>query len=143
MRFGIVGLLAAAGLAAGLQSARAQVPGDNDITIRTECWNGSVWLYCLNGQVTASAPDVSSVTTAGTAVTAFAASHVAKGGWLFNPAAAAAPLCVAISGVAGTTTSAATTCIAAGQTYAIPPMAGSVSVNASDTGHLFSGAGYQ
>jgi hypothetical protein len=74
---------------------------------------------------------------------AFASGHVAKGGWLYNPASATTPLCVAIAGNAGLATSAMTTCIAAGQTYTIPAMAGAVSVNATDSGHMFSGAGYQ
>ncbi len=95
------------------------------------------------GFVTAVAPDASTVTTGGTAITAFNAGNVAKGGFITNPSTATAALCISISGTATTTSSGGTTCIVAGQTFNIPPMSGAVSANATDSGHVFSGAGYQ
>jgi len=93
-------------------------------------------------QVTPIAPDVSSVTTGGTAVTAFNAGHVAKGGWLFNPNTATANLCINIVTTATTTGTGSTACIAPGQSYTIPATTGAISVNSSDSSHGFAGAGY-
>jgi hypothetical protein len=95
------------------------------------------------GTLTPAAPDVAVIATGGTAVNAFAATHVAKGGWLQNPAVATAPLCVNVSGAATITSAGGTSCLAAGQIYTIPPMVGAVSVNATDSGHAYSGTGYQ
>jgi len=88
-------------------------------------------------------PDIATVTTGGTAVNAFAAGHVVKGGLLTNPSGASQPLCVRLTGAAGTATSAGTICVAAGASYTIPPMSGAVSVNATDSSHVFGGVGYQ
>lgn len=87
--------------------------------------------------------DVATVTTGGTAVTVLTAGHRNKGGWLQNPVAAAAPLCINEQGTAsGTTSAGATTCIAAGQSYTLTPSAGAVSAISSDSSHPFSGMGY-
>jgi hypothetical protein len=87
--------------------------------------------------------DVSTVTTGGTAVTALAAGHRNKGGWLQNPKAAGADLCVNEQGTAtGTVSAGSTTCIAAGQSYSLTPNAGAVSVVSSDSAHPFSGMGF-
>jgi hypothetical protein len=93
--------------------------------------------------LTAAPPDVTVVTTGGTAVTAFAAGHVSAGGWLFNPPNAAAPLCVNEAGAAVTTNVGSTICLLAGQTYTITPSLGSVSVNSTDTAHVFARVGRQ
>lgn len=87
--------------------------------------------------------DVKSVTTGGTAVNALSAGHRTHGGWLKNPDAAAASLCINEIGTAsGTVSSGDTTCIAAGQSYTISPGAGAVSVVSSDSSHTFSGMGF-
>lgn len=87
--------------------------------------------------------DASSVVTGGTAVTALTAGHRNKGGWLQNPAGAAAALCINESGTAsGTTSSGATTCIQAGQSYTLAPSGNAVSVISSDSSHAFSGQGF-
>lgn len=93
--------------------------------------------------VTPVAPDVSTVTTGGTAVTAFNAGHVAKGGYIQNPTAATAALCVSLVGAATTAGTGSTSCIAAGNAFSIPPMTGAVSVNSTDSAHAFSGAGFE
>jgi len=95
------------------------------------------------GQLAVADPDISTVTTGGTAVFAFSAGHVAKGGWIKNPTAAAGPLYIRLTGTAGVTETGGTAYISPGQTFSIPPMAGAVSVNAADSGHIFCGAGYQ
>ena len=94
-------------------------------------------------QLAVADPDIATVTTGGTAVAAFSAGHVAKGGVIKNPVAATAPLYVRLTGTAGTTETGGTISIAPGQTYTIPPMAGAVSVNATDSGHVFCGMGFQ
>lgn len=85
--------------------------------------------------------DVSSVATGGTAVTALSSGHASAGGWLQNPAAATASLCVSLTGTA--TTSTPSTCLAPGQGFSIPPTAGAVSVISSDSAHGFAGQGLQ
>lgn len=86
--------------------------------------------------------DVASVTTGGTAVNALAAGNRGCGGWLQNPKAAAADLCINEMGAAsGTVSSGSTTCIEAGRTYSISPGIGPVSVVSSDSSHTFSGMG--
>ncbi len=87
--------------------------------------------------------DVSTVTTGGTAVTALAAGHRVKGGWLQNPNAATVNLCINELGTAsGTTSSGNTTCIVPGQTYLLAPSGNAVSVVSSDSAHGFSGYGW-
>jgi hypothetical protein len=87
--------------------------------------------------------DVSSVTTGGIAVIALTAGHRTKGGWLQNPKAAAADLCVNEIGTAtGTASAGNTTCVGAGQSYNLTPSAGAVSVITSDSAHPFSGMGF-
>lgn len=88
--------------------------------------------------------DVKTVTTGGTAVIALTAGHRTAGGFLFNPAAAAAALCINEIGTAsGTTSSGDTTCIAAGQSYVLAPSTAAASVISSDSSHPFSGYGLQ
>jgi hypothetical protein len=96
------------------------------------------------GSLTLVALDASSVTTGGTAVSALTAGHRTGGGWIFNPSGAAASLCINEIGTAsGTVSSGSTTCVAAGQSYTLAPSANAVSVIASDSGHAFSGEGFQ
>lgn len=96
------------------------------------------------GSVTLVALDASTVTTGGVAVNALTAGHRTGGGWLFNPSGAAGSLCINEIGTAsGTVSAASTTCIAAGQVYNLAPNTGAVSVIAADSGHAFSGQGFQ
>jgi hypothetical protein len=95
-------------------------------------------------QRTLVALDVSTVTTGGTAVTALNAGHRTAGGFIQNPPTATINLCInEIGTAAGTTSSGSTTCIQPGQTYALVPASGAVSVIASDSSHAFSGEGLQ
>ena len=87
--------------------------------------------------------DISIVTTGGTAVTALAAGHRNKGGWIHNPSTATIKLCVNEQGTAaGTSSSGPTTCILPDQTYQLSPNGGAVSVISSDSAHVFSGQGF-
>jgi hypothetical protein len=87
--------------------------------------------------------DVATVTTGGTAVTALAAGHRTRGGWLQNPAGATVYLCINEQGTAtGTTSAGNTTCIAPGTSYQLAPNAAAVSVITSDSAHPFSGMGF-
>ncbi len=96
-----------------------------------------------SGTLTLVPLDASSVVTGGTAVTALTAGHRNKGGWIQNPAGAAAALCINESGTAsGTVSSGATTCIQAGQSYTLAPSGNAVSVISSDSSHTFSGQGF-
>jgi hypothetical protein len=97
----------------------------------------------VEGPVTLVPLDASTVVTANTAVTAIAAGHRTSGGWLANPAAAAAPLCISEVAVATTSSSGSTTCIPAGYSYRVSASNGPVSANATDAGHAFSGLGKQ
>jgi hypothetical protein len=88
--------------------------------------------------------DVAIVATGGTAVTALNAGHRSAGGWIYNPVGATQNLCISEVGTAsGTVSAASLTCIQPGQMYGLTPSNGSVSVVASDSGHAFSGLGYQ
>lgn len=95
------------------------------------------------GAYTLTAPDASTVAVGGTAVTAFAAGHRMKGGWIHNPANAGSNLCInEISTASGTTSNGATTCIQPGSNFGLAPSTSSVSVIAADSGHVFSGEGF-
>jgi hypothetical protein len=96
------------------------------------------------GALTIVALDVATVTTGGTAVTASAAGHHNKGGWILNPSTATVNLCINEQATAsGTTSAGALTCIVPGQKYNFTPNATSaVSVVSSDSTHAFSGQGY-
>lgn len=94
--------------------------------------------------VTLTPLDAASVVTGGTAVTALAAGHRTAGGWIQNPSTATTNLGINEIGTASGTTSAGnTTFIIPGQTYQLAPSANAVSVIASDSGHAFSGYGFQ
>lgn len=87
--------------------------------------------------------DVATVTTGGVAVTALAAGHRSRGGWILNPVGATQALCIDEKGTASGTSSAGdTTCIAAGVTYNLTPSNNAVSVISADSSHAFSGMGY-
>lgn len=87
---------------------------------------------------------VGSVTTGGTAVTPLNAGDRTRGGWIQNPAAAGAALCINETGAvaSGTTTAGSLICIAAGTIFQLAPSAQSVSVVSSDSAHPFGGEGY-
>ena len=87
--------------------------------------------------------DNSTVTTGGTAVVALVAGKRTGGGFLFNPTTATAPLCINETGTATTAGQGATTCIGVGVTYRLSPSVLPVSVNATDSAHIFSGYGIQ
>jgi hypothetical protein len=89
--------------------------------------------------------DASVVTTGGSAVTALQHYHRLKGGWLQNPSTATTNLCIneKDAETAAPNSGGDTTCIVPGQTYILAPSGNSVSVVASDSGHVFSGYGWQ
>jgi hypothetical protein len=96
-----------------------------------------------SGSLTIVPLDVATVTTGGTAVTALAAGHRNKGGFLLNPSAATVDLCINEQATAaGTVSAGALLCISAGQTYTLSPSALGVSVVTSDSAHPFAGQGY-
>jgi inosine-uridine nucleoside N-ribohydrolase len=100
-------------------------------------------VFTVSGPITLVPLDVATVTTGGTAVTALAAAHRNKGGWLFNPNTATVNLCINEIGTASGTTSAGnTTCIIPGQTYVLAASPNAVSVISSDSAHPFSGYGW-
>jgi hypothetical protein len=100
--------------------------------------------FTVPGPLTINPLDISIVTTGGTAVTAVNAGHKSAGGWLYNPIAAGANLCINESGTAsGTVSAGSLTCIQPGQVYTLTPSIGSVSVVSSDSAHGFSGQGFQ
>jgi hypothetical protein len=88
--------------------------------------------------------DASSVVTGGTAVTASAAGHHNKGGWIQNPSTATINLCINEQATAsGTTSSGALVCITPGQNFTMTPSSTTnVSVVSSDSSHAFAGQGY-
>jgi hypothetical protein len=99
-------------------------------------------VFTVSGPLTLVPLDVALVTTGGTAVTALAAGHRNKGGWLYNPAGAAS-LCInEIAAASGTASAGSLTCIAAGQIYRLSPSPNAVSVVSSDSNHAFSGYGW-
>lgn len=93
------------------------------------------------GPVTIVPLDISTVTTGSTPVNAIASGNRTAGGWIANPAGAAGPLCISETAPATVTSSGTTTCIAVGTSYVITPGIGPVSVNSSDSAHVFSGQG--
>ncbi len=100
-------------------------------------------VYTVSGPLVLVPLDAATVATGGTAVTALAAAHRNKGGWLFNPNVATVNLCINEIGTASGTTSAGnTTCIVPGQTYMLAASPNAVSVVSSDSAHPFSGYGW-
>ena len=99
-------------------------------------------VYTVPGPLTLVPLDVAIVTTGGTAVTALAAGHRNKGGWLHNPGSATINLCInEIGAASGTTSAGSLTCIVPGQTYTLSASPNAVSVVSSDSAHPFSGLG--
>jgi hypothetical protein len=95
-------------------------------------------------QTTPAGPDISSVTTGGTAVNAFSAGHCAKGCFVRNPATATQNLCAnGVTTASGTSDNAATLCAGPGQQVTFTPRATAISVVSSDAPHTFAGEGYQ
>jgi hypothetical protein len=100
-------------------------------------------VYTTPASVTLMPLDAAVVPTGGTAVTALAAAHRNKGGWLVNPSTATVALCINEIGTASGTASAGNlTCIAPGQTYLLTASPNAVSVVTSDSNHAFSGYGW-
>lgn len=88
--------------------------------------------------------DVTTVTTGGTAVTAIAAGHRAKGGWIANPSTATIALCInELATASGTSSQGSLYCLPPGYSYNVAPTAAAVSVISSDSAHPFSGYGFQ
>ena len=99
-------------------------------------------VYTVPGPLTLVPLDVATVTTGGVAVTALAAGHRNKGGWLHNPGSATINLCINEIGAAvGTSSAGSLTCIVPGQTYTLAASPLGVSVISSDSAHPFSGMG--
>lgn len=100
-------------------------------------------VFTVSGPITLVPLDAATVTTGGTAVTALAAAHRNKGGWLFNPNTATVNLCInEIGAASGTVSAGNTTCIVPGQTYVLAASPNAVSVVSSDSAHPFSGYGW-
>ena len=89
--------------------------------------------------------DVSTVTTANTAVTALSVGHRTAGGYLIT--ANAAGICISENGTAGVATgysgAVQTTCVVANEPYNLAPSSGAVSVNSTSNSVAFSGYGLQ
>lgn len=86
--------------------------------------------------------DVAVVTTGSTPVTAISPTHRTAGGYLYNPPAPnTVNLCINEIDAAGITSSGNTTCIIPGQGYNLTQSGLGVSVNATDSAHVFSGYG--
>lgn len=93
---------------------------------------------------TPAAPDISTVTTGGTAVNAFSAGHCAKGCFVVNPINATIALCGnGVTTASGTSSNAATICAAPGQQLNFTARSTAISVVSSDSSHPFGGEGYQ
>ncbi len=104
----------------------------------TQAW------FVTPGTVTPAAPDISTVTTGGTAVNAFAAGHCTKGCLLINPSGATQPLVVnGVSTASGTVTSGANIAIQPGGQYVFTARTTAISAISSDSLHTFGGEGYQ
>ena len=100
-------------------------------------------VYTVSGPLVLIPLDVATVTTGGTAVTALAAAHRNKGGWLHNPGSATVNLCInEVSVASGTSSAGNLTCIVPGQSYRLTASPNAVSVVSSDSAHPFSGYGW-
>ena len=109
--------------------------GTRNVNVLSSSFGGSA------PTMTLSDPAVSVITTSGTAVTAFAAGSVLRGGWISNPVDAVTPLMVRETGTAATTEGGGTVGIAPGGSIDLAPQTGAVSVNSLTAGHVFSGQG--
>lgn len=142
-------LLALALLALGLPTAHAATAVISCQDANLSDWPVSPTYPCpvstTPGSLTLHALDVATVTTGGTAVTALAAGHRTKGGWLLNPSGASINLCINEQGAtaSGTTSAGALICIAPGASFNLAPSPLAVSVVTSDSTHPFAGEGYQ
>lgn len=88
---------------------------------------------------TAAGGIVTTVTTGGTAVVPFAANSIVHGARIINPSTATEPLFVNMLTAATLVVGGGNELIPPGGTWTAPgPMAGSVSVNATTSGHAFS-----
>ena len=83
--------------------------------------------------------DIAVVTTAGTAVNALAANHAQSGGWVAT--ANVAGICVNVRGVATTTSSGDTFCVAQNVIYQLPNTKNAISVNSTASGVAIAGNG--
>jgi hypothetical protein len=111
-------------------------------TTGADCVTGGSGGTITPGLLTIVPLDVATVTTGGTAVTALAAGHRNKGGFLLNPAAATINLCINEQTTAsGTVSAGGLVCIAPSQSYTLSPSALGVSVVTSDSAHPFAGQG--
>jgi hypothetical protein len=100
-------------------------------------------VYMVPGPIALVPLDVAAVTTGGVAVTALAAGHRNKGGWILNPPGSTVSLCVnEIATAAGTSSAGSLTCVAPGQGYHLAPSPNAVSVVTTDSAHAFSGYGW-
>lgn len=108
--------------------------------------DGSINTNGTSGPATSTpaAPDISTITTGGTAVNAFSAGHCAKGCMLINPSGATQPMVVNGVGTAsGTVTNGANIAIPVGGQFAFTARTNAISAISSDSAHTFGGEGYQ
>lgn len=101
--------------------------------------------FIIDGNTSGSAHnlDIATVTTGSTPVAALSAAHCAGGCFIYNPGTATKDLCISETGTAGISESTAgTKCIPPTFSYWVKGQAGAVSVNSSDSSHVFSGVGY-
>lgn len=94
-------------------------------------------------QVTPTNLSAGTVTTGGTAVTALAAGHAAKGGWISNPLTNTGTLCISETGTAGTANSVSTVCLPPGGTLTLPATGVAISANSTTSSLTFIGYGYE
>lgn len=106
---------------------------------------GNAWpVSSIPAVSTPAAPDISTVTTGGTAVNAFSAGHCTRGCYLINPKAATIDLCVnGVAVASGTVTVGSLICVLPGQSLFLPARSNAISVVSSDSAHPFGGEGYQ
>lgn len=134
-----------------IQNNVRSAPGTPQTTALTVQGNASGVPIPVSGSIsvtpatsTSAGPDISTVTTGGTAVNAFSAGHCSKGCLLVNPINATTNLCAnAATTASGTQTNAATLCAAPGQQVSFPAVTTAISAISSDSSHTFGGMGFQ
>jgi len=90
--------------------------------------------------------DVSTTTSANTAVTALIATHRSAGGWIENPPTATTVICVNTITTAAFSSGScvgSNNAVSPGQVFNIPSNSNAVSVVSSDASHAYSGEGLQ
>lgn len=116
------------------------------IAVPVSLTSGSSTITTKPGTYTEVALDISTTTSANTAVNALSATHRSAGGWIENPITATTVICVNTITTAAFSSGAcvgSNNGVAPGQVFNIPANANAVSVVSSDASHAFSGEGLQ